>query len=157
MRIASELAGYLRRQTPEFAKFGVVGTIAFVTTDAGSNLLAFQAGLGPLTSNAIATLAGMSIAFVGNRYWTFRRRQRTGVGREGVLFFVLNGLALLIQLGCIGFSTYLLGLTSQVAYNVALLLGIGLATLFRFWSYRKWVWLAQPLAVPPQPKPQVPA
>ncbi len=143
MRVASDLIGYLRRQTPEFVPFCVIGTIAFVTADVGSNLL-FQAGVGPLTSNAIATMVATGVAFVGNRYWTFRHRQRSGVGREGVLFLVLNVVGLAIQLACIGFSSYLLGFTGGLAYNVALLAGIGLATLFRFWSYRKWVWLAQP-------------
>src|SRR5215470_5160094 len=142
VRIADELIGYVRQQTPEFAKFCMVGAMAFTTTDAGSNVLHFQARLGPLTSNTIATIAGTGVAFLGNRYWTFRRRQRTGVGKEGLRFLVLNGLALLIQLACIGFGSYVLSLTSKLGYNIALLVGIGLAMLFRFWSYRKWVWAA---------------
>jgi len=145
VRAATGLIGYVRKQTPEFAKFCVIGTVAFVISDGGSNLL-FQAGLGPLTSNAVATIVATAFAFVGNRYWTFRRRQRSGVGREGVLFFVFNGIALLIQLACIAFSSYALGLTGKLAYTIALLLGIGLAMVFRFWSYRKWVWLAPPQA-----------
>ncbi len=157
MRIASVLIGYVRRQTPEFAKFCVIGAMAFTTTDAGSNVLHFQAGLGPLTSNTIATIAGTGVAFGGNRYWTFRRRQRTGVGREGLLFVVLNGLALLIQLACIAFGSYVLGLTGKLAYNIALIIGMGLAMLFRFWSYRKWVWASPASAAVRQApaKPQV--
>jgi hypothetical protein len=69
------------------------------------------------------------------------------VGRETVLFFVLNGTGLGIQLACIGFTNYALGLTDKLASNVALLLGICLGTLFSFWSYRKWVWIA-PTASP---------
>ena len=69
------------------------------------------------------------------------------MGRETVLFFVLNGTGLGIQLACIGFTNYALGLTDKLASNVALLLGICLGTLFSFWSYRKWVWIA-PTASP---------
>jgi hypothetical protein len=62
------------------------------------------------------------------------------------VFFLLNGIGLGIQLVCIGFTYYLLDMHGKLAYNVALLFGIGLGTLFRFWSYRRWVWLAPPVA-----------
>jgi putative flippase GtrA len=54
---------------------------------------------------------------------------------------------LLIQLACLGFTTHTLGETGRVTANVALLVGIVLGTLFRFWSYRKWVWRAPVIEV----------
>jgi putative flippase GtrA len=128
----------------EVAKFGIVGVIAFAVTEAGTNLLHFQAGLGPLTSNTIATVVATCVSFGGNRYWTFRHRDRAGFGREYVLFFFLNGIGLVIQLACLGSAYYVLNLTDKLSYNVALFIGIGLGTLFRFWSYRTWVWRAAP-------------
>lgn len=125
----------------ESAKFGVVGGIGFLVTDGGTNLL--QSVLhGWLKANVIATVAGMIVTYLGSRYWTFRHRQRGGLGRETVLFFVFNGIGLAIQLACLGFTNYALGLSDRLASNVALFLGICLGTLFRFWSYRKWVWIA---------------
>jgi putative flippase GtrA len=125
----------------EGARFGVVGGIGFLITDGGTNLL--QSPLhGWLKANVAATLVAMVLTYLGSRYWTFRHRERTGMGRETVLFFVLNGLGLGIQLACIAFMNYSLGRTDKLASNVALLLGIALGTLFRFWSYRKWVWTA---------------
>jgi putative flippase GtrA len=131
-----------QRLIHEAAKFGVVGAIAFVVTTVGTNLLHFQAGLGPLTSNVIATIVATFVSYAGNRYWTFRHREGSTVPREYMVFFVLNGIGLAIQLACIGFTYYLLGLHGRLEYNIALILGIGLGTLFRFWSYRRWVWLA---------------
>jgi len=131
-----------QRLIHEVAKFGVVGAIAFVVTTVGTNLLHFQVGLGPLTSNVIATIVATFVSYAGNRYWTFRHRQGSTVPREYALFFVLNGIGLAIQLACIGFTYYLLGLTDKLSYNVALIIGIALGTLFRFWSYRRWVWVA---------------
>jgi putative flippase GtrA len=128
----------------EVAKFGVVGVIAFLVTEIGTNLLHFQADLGPLTSNVIATAVATCVSFAGNRYWTFRHRDRTGLGREYVLFFGFNGIGLLIQLACLGFVYYALGMTGKLEYNIALFIGIALGTLFRFWSYRAWVWRALP-------------
>jgi putative flippase GtrA len=135
-----------RQLVPEAARFGTVGAVAFLTATIGTNLLHFRAGQGPLISNVIATIAGTFVAFFGNRYWTFRHRQGSTMAREYAVFFVLNGIGLGIQLACIGFTYYLLDMHGKLAYNVALIFGIGLGTLFRFWSYRQWVWLAPPLA-----------
>ena len=131
-----------RQLIHEGARFGVVGGIGFVITDGGTNLLESSFHTGWLKANAIATVAAMIVTYLGSRYWTFRHRERGGMGRETVLFFMLNGLGLGIQLACLGIAKYALGMTGKFSLNVALLLGIGLGTLFRFWSYRKWVWIA---------------
>ena len=136
----------LRRLAGELGKFGVVGALAFVITDAGTNLLHFRAGMGPLNSNVIASVVAMAVSYLGNRYWTFSGRQRTGVRREGVLFLLLNGAGLAIQLACLGLATYVLSLHGHLSYNVALVIGIALGTLFRYWSYRTLIWRAPPPA-----------
>jgi putative flippase GtrA len=143
---ARKLYERFRHLIHEVAKFGVVGVVAFLLTEVGTNLLYLQSGLGPLTSNVIATVVATCVSFGGNRYWTFRHRDRTGFGREYVLFFALNGVGLVIQLACLGLAYYVLGLTDKLSYNVALIIGIGFGTLFRFWSYRAWVWRAVPPA-----------
>jgi len=125
----------------ELAKFGTIGAIAFVIDFGGTNLLRYGIGLGPLSSKAIATVVAATFAYLGNRYWTWRHREQSGLAREYVLFFILNGIGLLISLLVIGFVTYTLGLNDPLSYNFALILGTGLGTLFRFWSYKKWVFL----------------
>ena len=142
MKSVRKLYERFRQLIHEGAKFGIVGALGFVVTDGGTNLL--QVPLhGWLKANALATLAGMVVTFLGSRYWTFRHRQRGGgMARETILFVVLNGIGLGIQLACIGFANYGLGQTGRLASNIALFLGIVGGTLFRFWSYRKWVWLA---------------
>jgi putative flippase GtrA len=135
----------------EGARFGVVGGIGFIITDGGTNLLDSWFHIAWLKANVIATVAAMIVTYFGSRYWTFRHRERGDVGRETVLFFVLNGIGLGIQLACLGTAKYGLGLTDKLSLNVALLLGICLGTLFRFWSYRKWVWIAPPAGAPLDP------
>ena len=148
MRSSRALYTRLRLLAAEVGKFGVVGAVAFVVTDAGTNLLHFRAGAGPLVSNLIASVIAMAISYLGNRYWTFGGRQRSGVRREGVLFLLLNGVGLAIQLACLGLATYVLGLHGHLSYNVALVVGIALGTLFRYWSYRTLIWRAQPVGSP---------
>jgi putative flippase GtrA len=155
-----------RQLIHEVAKFGVVGAIAFLVTDVGANLLHFSAGLGPLTSIVISTIVATCLSYAGNRYWTFRHREGSTIPREFIVFVVLNGIGLLIQLSFNAFTYYVLGLDGKLAYNVALIIGIGTATLFRFWSYRRFVWAApaagtgsagsQPLPDGPAPADQPP-
>ncbi len=123
-------------------KFLVIGGIGTVLTFAVANGL--QGSIGRYKAITIATILATVFTYLGNRYWTFRQRQGQGTRRETIIFFVLNGIGLLIYYGCIGL-TDLAGLgASKLWYNAALVVGTGLGTLFRFWSYRKWVWLAPP-------------
>lgn len=124
----------------ELLEFGVVGATAFVVDVAVYNLASLVLGLGPLTSKSVSVLLATTVAYLGNRYWTFRHRARTGLRREYVLFLALNGVGLLIALVCLGVTFYGLGLTSAFAQNVsANVVGLGLGTAFRFWSYRRFV------------------
>ena len=114
-----------------------------VITNGVYDLLYIHLGVGPVTSTTIATIVATIASYLGNRYWSFRDRQRTGIPREIVIFAVLNGIALLIQDATVAFNYYLLHLGhNKLAGFIALNAGIVLATLFRFWSYRRFVWVA---------------
>ncbi len=129
----------------EIAKFGIVGSCAFVIDVGLFNFLLYVGPLQdkPLTAKTISVIAATTFAYFGNRFWTFRHRGRTHMGREYILFFALNGVAMVIALSCLWLSHYALGLDSPIADNIsANVIGLGLGTLFRFWSYRKWVFPA---------------
>jgi putative flippase GtrA len=133
----------------ELMKFGVVGGVAFLVDVSLFNAFLYLTDK-PLTSKTASTVVATTVAYVGNRYWTFRHRSRSGVSREYALFFVLNGVGLAISLGCLALSHYVLGFTSRLADNVAAnVVGLTLATVFRFWSYRRWVF-REVLAHPPE-------
>jgi putative flippase GtrA len=120
----------------------VVGGLGVVVTDGGTNLLREAAGLGWRPASVIATVAAIAVTFVGSQYWTFRHRQRTSLPRETLLFLGLAGVGLLIQLGCLRFTVHVLGESGRLAANLGLGTGIVLATVFRFFAYRRWVWRA---------------
>jgi putative flippase GtrA len=135
----------------EAAKFGIVGGIAFVTDFGVFNLLRYAGpdGVGvlhhkPLTANVVSTVLSILVAWLGNRYWTFRHRRRASAPRELVLFFVMNGVGLLISLVCLAFTYYVLDLRGPVASNVsAKVVGVALGTLFRWWAYRRFVFVEE--------------
>jgi putative flippase GtrA len=133
----------------------VVGILAFVITIVGTNVLRYGVGLGPLTSVTIATVVATVFAFFGNKLWAFRHRNGSHWGRETVLFFVFNGIGLLIQLGVVAAVRYGLGLDDRLSYNVANIIGIGVATIFRLYCYRRWVFLmADDALLPEQLEPE---
>lgn len=154
MTLARRLYGRFRQLIHEGTKFLVVGGIGLVVTNLAYGLLHGR-GAGPVTSATIATIIASIVTYVGNRYWSFRHRERTGVAREGGIFLVLNGVGILIQDAAVAFNAYVLGLPhNKLAEVIALNTGIALATVFRFLSYRRWVWQAP--AAPPAAAQAVP-
>ena len=144
MKVVRALYERFRQIIHEFAKFGVIGVIGLLVTNAGYLLLHGKLGMGPVKATTIATIVATCVTYVGNRYWSFKHRERTSVPREGIIFFTLNGIGLLIQDAVVAFNYYILGFAhNKLAEFLALNAGIALATLFRFWSYRKFVWAAR--------------
>ena len=138
----------------EMLKFGVVGAVAFVIDLGGYNLLVFGPHLlgmfsqqttqgalhdKPLTARIIAATVSTVVAWVGNRLWTFRHRRNREAGQELALYLLFNVVAMVISVACLGISRYIFGFHTQLADNVTNIFGIVLGTLFRFWSYRKFV------------------
>jgi putative flippase GtrA len=129
-----------RQLIHEGAKFLVIGGIGAVVTFALANALH---EIGKYKAVTVATSVATIVTYLGNRYWTFKHREGKGTARDSALFFVFNGIGLLIYYVCIWLIQDAAGLTTQLWYNVALVVGTGLGTLFRWWSYRKWVWVAR--------------
>ncbi|HEU4346294.1 MAG TPA: GtrA family protein [Actinoplanes sp.] len=134
------LGGLIR----ELSKFGTVGSFAFAVDLIIFNIL-LQAGSETLLAKTGSTVVATTIAFLGNRFWTWRHRDHHHMGRQYTTFFLLNAVGLGIGLACLAISHYGLGaiwpvLKSQLADNISgQLVGTALGTLFRFWSYRRFV------------------
>jgi putative flippase GtrA len=137
------------------AKFGVIGVLNFVITIGIADTLHLVLGMGPLKAFGVGTVVATTFSYFANRYWTFRHRDTSGLGREYILFFILNGVALVITWVFIAVTHYLLGLKGGIAYNAAEVVGTAAATLFRFWAYKKWVFLP-PTAPPVDPHTGLP-
>jgi putative flippase GtrA len=125
----------------EGLKFCVVGGIGAILQFGVQNGLHFKMGVGPLSAETVGIAGGIVLTFFGNRYWTYADKRSHGKDffRETwqFLFWCLVGLA--IQLGLQAVVTYGLNLTDGISYNIATAFGIGIATVFRFWAYRTFV------------------
>ena len=140
--LRQRLEARVRGLFSELAKFGTVGLISFIVDIAIFNAVLHLIDK-PLTAKIISTVFSATNAFLLNRAWSFKHRERTSVRREYGLFFVLNVVGLAIALLCLAVSHYVLGFESRLADNIAANgVGLVLGTLFRFWSYRRFVWAA---------------
>ena len=128
----------------EVAKFGVVGILAFVLTIVLVNAFHSGAHLEEITATTLANVVATVFAFLGNKFWAFRHRKGGQLHRETILFFVFNVIGILITDGVVALVHYGFGLTGTFSYNAANIVGVGLATLFRLYTYRRWVFLMVP-------------
>ena len=136
----------------EIAKFGLVGLFNLALDAGVFNLLHFKWGVGVLTSKTLATSVAATSSYFMTRHWSFRHRARSRFRDEYVTFFVLNAVGLAIALVVVGFTRYVLGLTGAVAINIAANgIGTALGTLWRFYAYKRWVFLAPPAPDDPTP------
>ena len=133
----------------ELGKFGVVGLIVYFVDLGLFNLLLYVGDPPlladkPITSKAISVIVATTLSYGLNRTWTFSKRGgRSTRFREFVLFVFFNAIAMLIALACLALSHYVLGLDSPLADNIsANVVGLVLGTIFRFWSYRTFVFPA---------------
>jgi putative flippase GtrA len=144
MPSARLLTERLRRLAPEALAFGVIGA---------ANTLLYMAivwvalPIGAVKASVLATVVTTTLAYIANRYWTYRHHSRSALRREYTLFFGFNLAGMVIQSGAVAFGKYGFGLNETDDRHrlfVITLFGIGLATVFRFWAYRTFVFLKPP-------------
>jgi putative flippase GtrA len=126
----------------ELSAFGVVGGMSFLVQVSCFQLLYAHWGVGAVTSNLVATVISMTVAYVGHRYWSFSHRARSGVGREYLLFAVINVVTLLLGLVIVALVRYPLAQEGALPLQLANIGSIAVGTVIRYLSYRRWVFRA---------------
>ena len=132
------------------SKFLFVGGVVFLFDTALYNLLVFwhpAQGWGeglmhgqPVTAKVITIALASCLTYLGNRLWTFNDRPAPYTARSIIAFIVINVIASALQLGCLGFSRYVLGLDSTLADNISgTFIGQAVSTAFRFVTYGRFV------------------
>ena len=150
MVLSNLISKLLRGQTfrewfVEFLQFCTVGLGAYIVDVGLFNLLAYSLpidlpGDKSLTAKIVSVTVSVIFAWVANRLWTFKKRRSENKGREFAMFALVNLGGLVIALGCLGFSRYVLHLTTQFADNVSgNVVGLVLGTAFRYVMYRYFV------------------
>ncbi|MEV7991803.1 GtrA family protein [Streptomyces sp. NPDC086077] len=134
----------LRRLVREVARFGAVGGAGLLVNLLVFNLVRHVTDLQVVRASVIATVVAIAFNYLGFRYFTYRDRDKSGRTKELTLFLLFSGVGLVIENGLLYAATYGFGWDSPLQSNIFKFVGIGVATLFRFWSYRSWVFRALP-------------
>lgn len=137
--LADQLRGSWRILVKELAAFGIVGAIGFVVD---LSLFNYFFDDGQIVAKTISTTVATVVTYFGNRYLSFSHRARSKLGREAGFFFLINLIALVFALVVIAIFSYPLHFKHHVlVMNVVNLFTIGLGTVFRFWAYKRFVFL----------------
>lgn len=126
--------GTLLEQIKELAKFTVAGWLAILTDFGVYNglLLAFP----PWVSKGISFTCGGAVAYLLNKYWTFRQKRRSYV--EIVKFVVINGSGLGMNIGVNELVLRWSGGNTVLAFAAAVALSGSYIYLGqKFWVFRK--------------------
>ena len=141
--LRDQLREYLRNSwrilLKELAAFGLVGAVALFI-DVG--IFTWLAPDGALKAKAASTVVSTTFAYFANRHLSFSHRARTGLARETSFFFGINLITLIFSELIIALFVYPLHYAhgSRTVFLVNLVT-IGLGTIFRFWSYKRFVFL----------------
>jgi len=138
--------GRARTLLRQLFAFALVGGVGFILDLAVFNALRLtilapeSMHEGPILAKVISTAVAIAVNWIGNRYWTFGQSRGTAAVREGLEFLAVSIGGMLIGLGCLWISHYVLGFTSLLADNIATnVVGLALGTAFRFTLYKWWV------------------
>jgi putative flippase GtrA len=107
-----------------------------------ANLLYLGLGWPAMGAKSASVAVAATSSFFMNRHWTFRHRARTGLRREYTLFFLLNAVGLLIANACILVVEQGFGKSGPLWFNIAQLAGLALGMVFRFTTYKRWVFVS---------------
>ncbi|MEW1660199.1 GtrA family protein [Streptomyces sp. NPDC093707] len=140
----SALRSRLEALTREVVKFGAVGGAGVVVNLAVFNLVRHLTEIPVVRASIVATVVATLTNYIGYRYFAYRERDKHGRTRELTLFLLFSVVGLIIENGVLYTATYGFGWDAPLQSNVFKFVGIGIATLFRFWSYRTWVFRGLP-------------
>ncbi len=125
------------RLAGEAARFWVVGGLAYAADLLVFNVLLLQAHVPSVLAKVVSSVVAIAVAYSGSRWWTWRDRRSPGLAVELLRFVLVSAVAAGLQVLCLVLAREVLGLRSPVTDNVSgNVVGMAVATAFRFWAFR---------------------
>jgi len=99
--------------------------------------------LDPAYARTLAVVLAILVNYIGNRAYTWRDAPAQDRRRELSLFVLFSVIGFGFSLVTLVISHDVLGFTSRLADNIsANVIGLGLGAVFRFWTYKHFVFRA---------------
>lgn len=133
----------------ELVKFALVGGTCFVIDTVlffGIKIVVLPNN--PVTAKIIATLVATIVSYILNREWSFRTRGGRERHHEALLFFLVNGIGIVLNSAPLWISRYAFHLqephvsrlTEEISdFLSAQIIGTLIAMAFRWYGYKNWV------------------
>lgn len=131
------------------SRFLIVGALSTLIEIGVFNLCMYVWGLDVVSAKIIASLVALINAYLGNREWAFRDRDRRGRGQEIVLFIAVNVActifgAALVWAG-VELAQWVTGAEpGAMVINLVNLVSIGVVVVLRFVLYHRLVFRVSP-------------
>ncbi|GHH85634.1 hypothetical protein GCM10018793_54410 [Streptomyces sulfonofaciens] len=129
----------------ELARFCAVGGLGLVVNFAVFNLCHALTSLSAVRCSVAGTCVAIVSNYLGLRHFAYRDRDKRAPARQFALFVTFSAASLAIENGGLFAAVHWLGWDTALRDNLVKALGIALATAFRFWSYRTWVFRPAPV------------
>ena len=134
-----------------FTKFLVVGTIGAAIDFGVMNLLTQGFKIPLVTAGTISFICAVFSNFIWNRFWTYPDSRSRPLGRQLLMFFVVNTAGVAIRIPILKFgeppATFLferLGIpgfsVEFLAKNFTLAVAVGIVLLWNFFVNRYWTY-----------------
>jgi len=145
---AEALSRVLVWRFAEVLTFLAVGGVGYVVDVVAFNVFRsvepFRS-LDPTYARTLAVVLAIIVNYIGNRAYTWRDVPSDDRRRELALFFLFSIIGFGFSLVSLVVSHDVLGYTSRFADNVsANVVGLALGAVFRFWTYKRFVFRAGP-------------
>jgi len=119
----------------QFAKFGVVGGIAFVIDYGLMVLLTELGGINPIISAAISFTISVLFNYAASMRYVFEHRSDLSRKRELFLFILFSVIGLAINEAIMVVGVDFIG----VSYLIVKLFATAIVMIWNFWSRKKWL------------------
>jgi putative flippase GtrA len=141
----------LNREVLTFLSVGGAGYVVDVVAFNVLRLVYPFASLDPVVARTLAVVAAMCVTYAGNRTLTWREEPAHGSRERVSLFVVFNIIGFGFSAVALVVSHDVLGLTTVLDDNVsANVIGLALGTVFRYLTYKRFVFAAPTPPGPPR-------
>jgi putative flippase GtrA len=143
MRDSNRLNYKIKSNQKELISYAFVGISILIFDLILFNFLSYSTlKIEPVTSKIVAGILSTSLAFYVHRQITFGEREyERETKHQATLFFVVQAAGICIASACLWFSHYVLEFKGVVSDNIAgNFVGLGFATIFRFYFNSKFVY-----------------
>ena len=128
----------MRKLFEQFAKFGVVGFLAFLVDYGVLMLLSQGFGMDPTLAAGISFCVSLLFNYLASMRFVFSHREDMSKTREFVTFLVLSAIGLALNEAIMLAGTSALG-TSAMAVTAVKVVATAIVMVWNFVSRKKWL------------------